>query len=93
MCIYTHIEVVGSKGTLLWGKVKSGLRDHRLWKAVQEMSNEGLRSRKEFIEKCKNEPHFMLAFGPVGDLPLHLTFLLQKNKLGRDIVDAIGVAC
>ena len=38
------------------------------------------------VELAKTDPTWMLRYGPVGDLPVHLTFLLGKRKLGREML-------
>ena len=49
---------------------------------------EGQRVRRTLLERCR-DPSFMLEFGPVGDLPIHLTFLLQKSTLGCAMLEAV----
>ena len=65
-------------------------KSHHLWKGQSDLlrSREGETKRQELLNKC-SDPKFMLDFGPVGDLPLHLAILLEKGNLGRDMIAAV----
>ena len=58
------------------------------WTKLAASITAGASRRRELIEKCK-DPLFMLDFGPVGDIPLHVAFLLGKCTLGRDMLAAV----
>jgi hypothetical protein len=59
-----------------------------LWQRLVEVSRSGSKKRRELMEKSE-DPTFMLDFGPVGDLPLHLAFLFGKTTLGRDMISCV----
>jgi len=41
------------------------------------------------VESAKTDPAWMLKYGPAGDLPIHLTFLLGKRVVGREMLMAL----
>ena len=77
-----------SPSRLLWKKVQEKYVACK-WQAVIQQSSAGQKCRTELIRKCREEPEFMLDFGPVGDLPLHLAFLFGKGRLGLDMIEAV----
>jgi len=42
--------------------------------------------RATMLRHAKTDPAWMLKYGPAGDLPLHLAFLLGKGELGREML-------
>jgi hypothetical protein len=48
------------------------------------LSAEELRST--MLRHAQTDPAWMLKYGPAGDLPLHLAFLLGKGELGREML-------
>jgi len=45
--------------------------------------------RAECLRLAQTEPGWMLKYGPAGDLPIHLTFLLGKRELGREMLESL----
>jgi len=46
--------------------------------------------RAAMLRYAGTDPAWMLKYGPAGDLPLHLAFLLGKRELGRDMLMALA---
>ena len=87
-------------GRVLWNRAREGVRTHlglavsdQLWNIVCGLNRAGRApgqvKRSDIIDRCQKDPSFLLDFGPVGDTPLHLAFLLGKFQLGLDMIDAV----
>ena len=48
-----------------------------------------LKLRQQCVDLAQTDPAWMLTYGPAGDLPVHLTFLLGKRELGREMLQAL----
>ena len=54
-------------------------------------SNDDTTSTTTFCEmQARTQPKWMLQYGPAGDLPVHLAFLLSKRDLGFAMLNALA---
>ena len=58
------VELTGAHGKSkqLWRKIKSDLVP-RLWRTLIQASKSGQQKRRKLIQKCRDDPSFMLDFG------------------------------
>jgi hypothetical protein len=82
-------SVSPSTAKKLWQKVRDQtLKGNDVWQQVMDSKWDGQRIRSALLDRCR-DASFMLEFGPLGDLPLHLTILLNKGTLGCDMLEAV----
>jgi len=81
-----HLPTTPSKAKVMWNKIRKRFRKgDDVW---DHMLDDGQKKRRDLLERSL-DPDFMLEFGPIGDLPIHVAFLLGKVKLGCQMLEQV----